>query len=118
MREAETWQFMDGDKIVTVRPQGRFVADNAVSLVAAALEGIGISYLPEPLVTDHVSSGALVPIMTRYPIPPAAIFVVRPPGRYPTRKVSVLTEMLIECFGSTRSSEATVDVAKEDEPSP
>ncbi|MBY5393302.1 LysR family transcriptional regulator (plasmid) [Rhizobium johnstonii] len=105
-REAETWQFMDGDKIVTVRPPGRFVADNGVSLVAAALDGIGIAYLPEPLVTDHFSSGALVPIMTRYPIPPAAIFVVRPPGRYPTRKVSVLTEMLIECFGSPRNGEA------------
>lgn len=105
MREAETWQFMDGDKIVLVRPQGRFVADNGVSLVAAALEGIGVAYLPEPLVADHISSGALVPIMTGYPVPPAAIFVVRPPGRYPTRKVRILTEMLIECFGNLTEGE-------------
>ncbi|MGO8506369.1 LysR substrate-binding domain-containing protein, partial [Rhizobium leguminosarum] len=60
MREAETWQFMDGDKIVRVRPRGRFVTDNAISLVVATLDGIGISYLPEPLVEDHISSGALV----------------------------------------------------------
>lgn len=110
MREAETWQFMDGDKIVMVRPQGRFVADNGVSLVAAALEGIGVAYLPEPLVADHISSGALVPIMTRHPIPPAAIFVVRPPGRYPTRKVRVLTDMLIECFGNPTGGERAVSV--------
>lgn len=108
MREAETWQFMDGDKIVLVRPQGRFVADNGVSLVAAALEGIGVAYLPEPLVADHISSGALVPIMTGYPVPPAAIFVVRPPGRYPTRKVRILTEMLIECFGNLTESEESI----------
>ncbi len=106
MRGAETWQFMDGDKIVMVRPQGRFVADNGVSLVAAALEGIGVAHLPEPLVADHISSGALVPIMTRHPIPPAAIFVVGPPGRYPTRKVRVLTEMLIECFGNSTVARA------------
>ncbi|MEI4483425.1 MULTISPECIES: LysR family transcriptional regulator [unclassified Phyllobacterium] len=108
MREAETWQFMDVDKIVLVRPQGRFVADNGVSLVAAALEGIGVAYLPEPLVADHISSGALVPIMTGYPVPPAAIFVVRPPGRYPTRKVRILTEMLIECFGNLTEGEESI----------
>jgi DNA-binding transcriptional LysR family regulator len=100
MRDAEVWQFMDGDQIISVRPQGRFIADNAISLVAAVLDGIGISYLPEPLVKDHICSGALVPIMTRHPIPPAGIFLVRPPGQYPSRKVQVLTEMLIELFGA------------------
>lgn len=116
MRDAETWQFTDGDRIVRIRPQGRFIADNAISLVAATLDGIGISYLPEPLVADHISSGALVSLMTRYPIPPAGIFVVRPPGQYPSRKVSVLTEMLIECFGNSTVSEGADTVTDEDEP--
>ncbi len=71
MRDDERWQFMDGDRIITVRPQGRFVADSGISLVSAALDGIGIGYLPEPLVADHIRLGALVPIMTRHPIPPA-----------------------------------------------
>ncbi|MDP9838773.1 DNA-binding transcriptional LysR family regulator [Neorhizobium huautlense] len=99
-RDAETWQFMDGDKIVRVRPQGRFVADNAISLIAAVLDGLGVAYLPEPLVADHIRSGSLVEVMPHYPIPPAGIFVVRPPSPHPTRKVKVLTEMLIECFGN------------------
>ncbi|MGO8151135.1 LysR family transcriptional regulator [Rhizobium leguminosarum] len=116
MREAETWQFMDGDKIVRVRPRGRFVTDNAISLVVATLDGIRISYLPEPLVADHISSGALVSVMTRYPIPPAGIFVVRPPGQYPSRKVRVLTDMLIECFGNPPVGEGALNVGKEDDP--
>jgi hypothetical protein len=37
--------------------------------------------------------------MTRFPLPEAGIFVVRPPGAYPARKVRVLTELLIEHFG-------------------
>jgi len=32
-------------------------------------------------------------------MPEAGIFVVRPPGQHPTRKIRVLTEMLIACFG-------------------
>ena len=89
---------MDGDKAITVNPHGRFKADNAVALTAATLAGLGIAILPDGLMTDHLASGALVPVMTRYPIAPVGIFVVRPPGQHPTRKVRVLTEMLIECF--------------------
>jgi len=99
---AEAWQFMDGDKILTVRPQGRFKADNGTALVAAALAGLGIAMVPEGLLQDHLASGALVPIMTRYPSRPAGIYVVRPAGQHPSRKVRVLTELLIECFDETQ----------------
>jgi DNA-binding transcriptional LysR family regulator len=40
---------------------------------------VGLAYLPEPLVADHIASGALVAVMNRYPVPPAGIFVVRAP---------------------------------------
>ncbi|MFC4726219.1 LysR family transcriptional regulator [Glycocaulis abyssi] len=98
MQGTETWQFMDDDQVVPVRPQGRFKADNGTALVAAALASVGIAYLPDALIQEHLVSGALVPVMTRYPIREAGIFVVRPPGQHPSRKVRVLTEMLIECF--------------------
>jgi DNA-binding transcriptional LysR family regulator len=115
MKGAEAWQFMDGDRIVQVRPTGRFKADNGISLVAAVLESIGIAYLPEALVADHISSGALVQIMARHPIPPAGIFVVRPPGQHPARKVKVVTEMLIECFGGPLANEGVAKVDKKGE---
>lgn len=103
MQGNETWPAMDGDKLVAMKVQGTFKADNGVALVAAALAGIGIAGVPEGLITDHLASGALVPVMTRYPPPELGIFVVRPPGRHPARKIRVLTEMLIECFGQHRS---------------
>jgi len=99
MQGTERWQFMDGDAIVTVHPRGRFKADNGTALLAAAIAGLGIGWLPDGLTDEHLASGALVPVMTRYPPPPAGIYVIRPPGQYPTRKVRVLTELLIECFG-------------------
>lgn len=43
MQGTESWQLMDGDKIITVRPQGRFKADNGIALVAAATAGLGIA---------------------------------------------------------------------------
>ena len=102
MQGTEAWQFLDGDKIVTVRPQGRFKADNATALNAAALAGLGIAWLPDGVTDEFVASGALVPVMTRFPPPPAGAYVVRPPGRHPARKVRVLTELLIACFEEGR----------------
>jgi DNA-binding transcriptional LysR family regulator len=99
MQGTETWQFMDGEKTITIHPQGRFKADSGTALVAAAMASLGIAYLPEGLIHEHLASGALVPVMTRHPIREAGIFVVRPPGQHLDRKVRVLTEMLIECFG-------------------
>ncbi|WP_447751071.1 LysR family transcriptional regulator [Sphingopyxis fribergensis] len=98
MQGTETWPLLDGDKVVAIRPLGRFKADNGAALVAAALAGVGVAALPIGLIQDHLDSGALVPVMTRHPIPEHGIYVVRPPGQHPERKIRVLTEMLIECF--------------------
>jgi len=101
MQSTESWQFMEGDKVVTVRPHGRFKADNGVALVAAAVAGLGVAYLPDCLTYEGLKSGALVPIMTRYPPPPAGAYVVRPPGQHPARKIHALAELLIESFGQS-----------------
>ncbi len=98
MQGTEDWQFMDGEKVVTVHPRGRFKADNGLALADAALAGLGIANLPEGLVAEYIASGALVPIMARYPLKPSGIFIVRPPSQYPARKLRTLTEMLIACF--------------------
>jgi DNA-binding transcriptional LysR family regulator len=98
MQGTESWRFMDGEKTITVVPQGRFKADNASALVAAAVEGIGLAYVPEGVMQQHLDSGALVPVMTKYTLPAAAAYVVRPPGGNPSPKVRVLIEMLIGCF--------------------
>jgi DNA-binding transcriptional LysR family regulator len=101
MQSTEAWQFMDGDKVVSVRPQGRFKADNGVALVAAAVAGLGIAYLPNCLTYDSLASGALVPIMMGYPPPPAGAYMVRPAAQHPAQKIRVLTELLIEYFGES-----------------
>lgn len=107
MQGTESWQFMDGDKVLTVHPQGRFKADNGAALIAAATAGLGIAYLPTTLIQEQLASGALVPIMPKYPTRPAGVYVVRPPGQHPARKIRALTEMLIECFGSSQTTGTT-----------
>ena len=87
-------------KIVSVRPQGRFKADNGVALAAAALAGLGIAALPDFVIDAHIASGALEPVLVDYPPPQVGIYVVRPPGEFAPRKVRALIDILIEHFGN------------------
>ncbi|WP_321864343.1 LysR family transcriptional regulator [Burkholderia cenocepacia] len=107
MQGTESWQLLDGDKVITIRPQGRFKADSGVALVGAAVAGLGVAVVPDYLVDEHIASGALVPVMKRHQPPPAGIYVVRPPGQHPARKVRVLTELLVECLRQDANSAGT-----------
>jgi len=100
LQGTEPWRFMDGDKVITVRPRGRFKADNGTALASAALAGLGLACLPDDFVDAHIASGALVTVMARYPPPPAGAYVLRPPGQHPARKIRILTELLAEYWNN------------------
>jgi DNA-binding transcriptional LysR family regulator len=100
MQGPRDWRLLHGDKVISIHPQGRFLADNGQALVSAALAGLGIAMLPDFLTDPHVATGALVPVVTDYTVPEAGLFVVRPPGDHVPRKVRVLTDILIETFSS------------------
>jgi len=102
MQGTETWRFMDRGKIVLLHPRGRFKADNGEALLAAAVAGLGVAALPDFMIETHIAAGALTPVLGDHPPPEAGIFVVRPPGDFPPRKVKVLTEILLEHFANKR----------------
>ncbi len=98
MQGTETWHLTDGGRTITFQPQGIFKADNGIALMTACVAGLGIGYLPDCITHQHVASGRLVEVMPNHQPPPAAAYVIRPPGQHPARKLRVLTDMLIEHF--------------------
>jgi DNA-binding transcriptional LysR family regulator len=85
--------------------------DEAVVVVGAAASGPGVeevrAALPDFVIEPHVASGALEPVLTEHPPPDAGLYVVRPPGDLPPRKVRVLTDILLEHFGTGQSRAPT-----------
>ncbi len=96
----EPWRFIVGGKTVSIRPQGRFKADNGSGLLAAALAGLGIAALPDFLADGPIAEGNLATVLADYSTPEAGIYVVRPPGGTAPRKVRALIDILIELFGT------------------
>jgi DNA-binding transcriptional LysR family regulator len=96
--------------VIRVRPQGRFKADNAVALAAAAVAGLGIAKLPDFLIETY-SPHAFIPVMMQFPVAAGGLYVVRPPGQHPARKVRILTDLLIQHFGQARAPEPVASAA-------
>src|SRR5262245_1759620 len=103
MQGTESWRLVDRGRPIVLRPRGRFKADNGAALLAAALAGLGVAALPDFLIDAHVDTGALIPVLSNYPLPESGMYVVRPPGDFSTRKVNVLTDILVESFTRTRA---------------
>jgi DNA-binding transcriptional LysR family regulator len=88
-----SWPFVKDHRELKVRAEGP-LAFNAISLIVkAALAGLGLAYLPEDIVRDHVAAGRLVrvladwsPVMTGYHL------------YYPNRQPSPAFALLVEAL--------------------
>ncbi len=98
LQGTETWRVVCNGKTAHVGVHGRFKADNAEALRAAALAGLGIAGLPDFIVDQHLATGALVQVLVDFPPPEGGIYIVRPPGDFPARKVRALIEIMVERF--------------------
>lgn len=100
----DTWRLLDGEKTVLARPRGRFRADSADAIAAAAVAGLGLANLPDFLTERHLAAGTLVPVLVDHPIPAAGIYIVWPPSAQPSRAVQALTDLMLAAFGKGRWS--------------
>jgi DNA-binding transcriptional LysR family regulator len=99
-RERVSWDFRSDQRRVSIAPNGRLFADNGEALVRLAEAGLGIIAAPIHLVTDGVSAGRLVTLLTEYPMKERGFYVVRPPGRYVPATVRAFIELLVRSFES------------------
>jgi DNA-binding transcriptional LysR family regulator len=102
----DSWQFRCNRKWLSVRPQGRFRADNGEVLRAAAIAGLGITVLPDFLVEDAVANGTLLPLLAGFPMPQAGIHLLRPGGGRASARVSTLGDYLAAWLGHSRNADA------------
>lgn len=95
---AESWSFGKTASI-TVPITCSLRANNGDALVAAAIQGQGITYQPTFMVADAIATGALVPITFKEgPLEIHDIFAVYPPNKRPPAKVRALIDFLVTRF--------------------
>src|SRR5690606_6103304 len=58
------WEFAKDGKEFTVKGQGQLVFNSTVHVLNAAVEGIGLAYVPEDLAEPYLADGRLRKVLT------------------------------------------------------
>lgn len=57
------WELREGDRSVDVRVSGQLIFNGAYQMLAAALSGYGLAFLPQEMTQPHVEAGRLQAVM-------------------------------------------------------
>jgi DNA-binding transcriptional LysR family regulator len=88
------WEFEKEKRDVKVRVDGQFVFNSATMMLNAALEGLGLVYLPEQQVQPHVADGRLVRVLADWCEPFSGYHLYYPSRRQPTLAFTVVVDAL------------------------
>jgi DNA-binding transcriptional LysR family regulator len=91
------WRFKKADQVRSVEVSGPLTADDAQTLVTAALEGTGIVMCSDWLISRERADGRLTTILDDWSVEgEGAIYLVRPPGRFTPSKTRAFVDWISE----------------------
>lgn len=90
------WEFMDGNRPVSVTVGGPLIFNNIAAKLGATLQGIGLSYEAEPLVDAHVAAGRLEIVLARYAPTSPGVYLYYPSRTQVLPKLRVFIDYLRE----------------------
>ncbi len=88
------WECEKDGQEIRVRVEGQLVCNGTEPMLAAALAGLGLAYLPEDEVLPHLASGALVRVLEDWCPPYPGYHLYYPSRRQPTPAFTLLLDAL------------------------
>jgi DNA-binding transcriptional LysR family regulator len=89
-----TWPFAKGGRELRVRTEGQLVFNTVPLMANMAVAGLGLAYLPEDVVQDHVAAGRLVRVLTDWSAPASGYHLYYPSRRQATPAFALLVDAL------------------------
>ena len=83
------WVFAKGDQRTELAVEGPLVVNDIDSLLNATIEGVGVAYLPEPVVSPHIARGRLVRLLNDWSNTVPGVFLYHPSRRQPPMPLQV-----------------------------
>jgi DNA-binding transcriptional LysR family regulator len=72
------WSFVDGNKTVEAIVSGPLIANDFPTMLGAAIEGMGLAQLPEPIAAGPAKAGKLVQILKPFAPMAPGVFLYYP----------------------------------------
>lgn len=94
------WVFSQGEQVVPVRVTTHFSANDACTLMQAALTGGGLAVLPRYLVLPSLAAGTLQVVLPPWQVPALTIYALYPSRRHLSPAVRALLDFLVLRFAA------------------
>ena len=88
------WEFEKGSRELKVRVEGQLLFSTTTQMLHAALAGLGLAYLPEGLVQQHINKGRLKRVLEDWCPPYPGYHLYYPSRRQPSAAFALLVEAL------------------------
>jgi DNA-binding transcriptional LysR family regulator len=88
------WEFEKGRKSLSVAVSGPLIVDDENLVIQAALQGVGLAFMSDERVVQHLESGALVRVLESWCQPFPGFFLYYPSRRQQPAALSALIETL------------------------
>jgi DNA-binding transcriptional LysR family regulator len=89
-----SWPFVKEGRELKVRPGGQLSFNTIALQLDSALAGLGLGYMPEDVVKDHLAAGRLVRVLADWSAPMAGYHLYYPSRRQQTAAFSLLVAAL------------------------
>jgi DNA-binding transcriptional LysR family regulator len=75
------WSIEENGRAIEVAVSGPFIANDVPTMLGAAIEGVGLAQLPEPVATGPLKAGRLVQVLARFAATAPGVFLYYPGHR-------------------------------------
>jgi DNA-binding transcriptional LysR family regulator len=99
--EREEWTFHGDDGEQTLAIRGSFCSNNGDVLAEAAMQGLGITLLPDFIVEEAIGDGRLIKVLEEYEREPLSLFALYPSRHHVPAKTRMFLDYLLNHFADT-----------------
>lgn len=96
------WSFVDGNKPIEAAVSGPLVAHDYLTLLGAAIQGVGLAQVPGPLAKAAIAEGRLQALLTRVAVTTPGVFLYHPGKRQVLPKLRAFIDHVKEQSADAR----------------
>jgi DNA-binding transcriptional LysR family regulator len=75
------WRLKDKDRVVEIAVSGPLISNDFPTMLSAAIDGLGLAQVPEPVAAAAVKAGKLTPVLERFAPMTPGVFLYHPGRR-------------------------------------
>jgi DNA-binding transcriptional LysR family regulator len=88
------WEFEKGSRELNVKVEGQLTVNDIAVIRKAALNSVGVAFVPEDIVQSHLDSGELVRVLSEWTPPFPGYYLYYPSRRQHSPAFALLVEAL------------------------